>query len=139
MEPELAVWALTAEGGRSWEWNRWFWRSAQIKGPGRMIPGLGGWQALNGDCAGGTSVPAVSRLWAGDQWDHARLVAAVPEMSDAVVGLALFTHYRHVAEDLGADERQAMVLFESARLFCHEDGRCDAWERHLLDRIALSW
>ena len=60
-------------------------------------------------------------------------------MSDAVSGLELFTHYRHVAEDLGADERQAMVLFETARLFFHEDGRCDSYEKYLLDRIALSW
>lgn len=141
MEPDLPIWALTAEGGRSWEWNRWFWRSAPIKGPGRMLPRLGGLKTL-WDAAGGESdaaIPTVGGLWAGDVWDHSRLVAAIPELSDAEVGLALFNHYRDVAEALGADERQAMVLFETARLFFHEDGRCDAYEKHLLDRIAIGW
>lgn len=139
MEPALPIWALDAEGGRSWEWNRWFWRSARIKGPSRMLPRLGGLNSLADPGPGGTVLPLAGELWSGDVWDHARLVSSVPQLSDAVAGLELFNHYRHVAEDLGADERQAMVLFETARLFCHEDGRCDAYEKHLLDRIAMGW
>lgn len=141
MEPDLPIWAFSAVGGRSWEWNRWFWRSARIKGPGRVLPRLGGLKTLSeaGGGEGKTSLPPVGRLWTGDVWDHRRLVAAIPELSDAEAGLALFTHYRDVAEARGADERQAMVLFETARLFCHEDGRCDAYEKHLLDRIAIGW
>ncbi len=141
MEPDLPIWALTAKGGNSWEWNRWFWREAQIKGPGRLLPRLSGLKALSDPGAGGgvMDVPPVARLWAGDVWDHRRLVAAVPELSDAAAGLTLFNHYRQIAEALGADERQAMLLFETLRLFCHEDGRCDDYEKHLLDRIAISW
>jgi hypothetical protein len=141
MEPDLPIWALTAAGGPSWEWNRWFWRSAQIKGPGRLVPRLGGLKTLSdpGVGSGVTGVPPLARLWAGDEWDYRRLVAAVPELSDAEAGLTLFNHYRQVAEALGADERQAMVLFETLRLFCIEDGRCDAYEKHLLDRIAIGW
>jgi len=141
MEPELPIWALAVEGGGSWEWNRWFWRAARVKGPKRMLPRLGGLSGLanagNGERT--AAEPSAAQLWAGDEWYRQRLVAAVPQLSDPRAGLALFVHYRHVAEDLGASERQAMVLFETARLFCQEDGRCDAYERHLLDRIALSW
>jgi len=141
MEPEQAIWAVALEGKRSWEWNRWFWRSSLIKGPGRMLPSMGGRRQLAaaGGGAGGEMRPLVASLWAGDDWYPQRLVAAVPEMSDAEAGLALFLHYRGVAEGLGANERQAMILFETARLFLREDGRCDDYEKHLLDRIALGW
>lgn len=140
MEPELPIWALAVEGGGRWEWNRWFWRTARVKGPKHVLPRLGGLDgltAVEGD-APSAEYP-VKRLWAGDDWYRRRLVASVPQLTDPRAGLELFLHYRHVAEDLGAGERQAMVLFETARLFCQEDGRCDPYERHLLDRIALSW
>jgi hypothetical protein len=143
VEQEEALLVVDRETDRTWEWNSWFWRFNGYKVPTKSRhddkkSGIGR-AAGSEDGFGARAGLPIGRLWEGEEWEIQPLLGGMPEMTDVLLVLDIFSHYRGVATGLGADEEQALVLFETARLFIHDDGRIDAWEAHLLDRIALSW